>query len=380
MPDVLIYADSVRFPELRHEVPIAIGDPFLYAERNGTRHVLISAMEQARMGHLGQLKLHAPEEYGIDDLIREGKLKREERTKELVLRACRAWGIESAIVPPAFPIDLADHLRANGIELRPDPEFFRLRRRTKNEHELAGVRRAQKAADAGMAAARELLASAKVDGDRATIDDEPLTSERVKSAIESAFAANDCTAEEFIVSHGEQSAIGHHMGEGEIKPGEPIVIDIWPKDRESGCYADMTRTFVVGDVPDDLREWHRLCVQALKDSTAQIAPGVRTTTLDALVCDLFEQHGHPTQRTKEEGKPLEDGYYHSLGHGVGLEVHEAPSMSARIDEDELVPGDVVTVEPGLYRKGWGGCRVEDLVLVTEDGHEVLTSFPYDLER
>ena len=94
---------------------------------------------------------------------------------------------------------------------------------------------------------------------------------------------------------------------------------------------------------------------------------------------MFERHGHPTQRTKEEGKPLEDGYYHSLGHGVGLEVHEAPNMTARRDEDELVPGDVVTVEPGLYRKGWGGCRVEDLILVTEEGREVLTDFPYDLE-
>jgi Xaa-Pro aminopeptidase len=379
MPDVLIYADSVRFPELRHEVPIAIGDAFLYGERNGTRHVLISSMEQARMGHLTDLTLHPPEEFGYDQLLKDTSLKRDDRTREIVLRACRAWGVDSAVVPPAFPVDLADHLRANGIELRPDPEFFRKRRRAKNEHELAGIRRAQKAADAGMGAARELLARAEVDGERALVDGEPLTSERVKAAIEAAFAANDCTAEEFIVSHGEQSAIGHHMGAGEIRPGEPIVIDIWPKDRESGCYADMTRTFVVGEAPDELREWHDLCVRALQSSVAEIRPGVRTVTLDAMVCDLFEQHGHPTQRTKEEGKPLEEGYYHSLGHGVGLDVHEAPAISARVDEDELVTGDVVTVEPGLYRKGWGGCRVEDLILVTDDGYENLTRFPYDLE-
>ena len=376
--DVLVYADTIRSPELRHEIPIAIGDPFLYGERNGTRHVLISAMEQARMRHLSELTLHAPEDYGVDELIREGKLKRDEITKELLLRACRTWEIRSAVVPPSFPVDVADHLRANGIEVTPDRELFRVRRRAKSEHELAGIRRAQKAADAGMTAARELLRATKAKSGRALLDGEPLTSERLKRAIEDAFAAHDCTGEEFIVSHGAQAAIGHHMGAGEIEPGEPIVIDIWPKDRQSGCYADMTRTFVVGEPAEELREWHRLCVQALETVTAQIAPGVRTSTLDALACDLFEQHGHPTQRTKEDGKPLEDGYYHSLGHGVGLEVHEAPSMTARVDEDELVPRDVVTVEPGLYRQGWGGCRVEDLILVTENGAETLTDFPYDL--
>ncbi len=378
MPNVLIFADSVRFPELRHEVPMAIGDPFLYGETNGTRHVLISAMEQARMGHLQGLTLHAPEEYGVDELMREGKLSREDLGRELLLRACRAWGIESATVPPAFPVDLADHLRANGIELKPDRKFFELRRRAKNAEELAGIRRAQKAADAGMGAAAELLRRADVDGDRVLLDGEPLTSERIKRTIEETFAEHGCTADEFIVSHGEQSAIGHHMGEGEIRRSESIIIDIWPRDRDTGTYADMTRTFVVGEPSEELREWHRLAVQALEESVAMVRPGVSTQDLDVRVCEIFEGAGYPTQRTKEQGKPLEEGYYHSLGHGVGLEVHEAPAMTARIREDELVPGDVITIEPGLYKPGVGGCRVEDLILVTEDGYENLTNFPYDL--
>jgi Xaa-Pro aminopeptidase len=168
------------------------------------------------------------------------------------------------------------------------------------------------------------------------------------------------------------------MGEGAILPDESIVIDIWPKDRESGCYADMTRTFVVGEPSDELREWHRLCLEAIRASTAKLGPGVATNEPDAVVCDIFEAAGYPTQRTKEEGKPLEEGYFHSLGHGVGLDVHEPPLMSARFPNDALVPGDVVSVEPGLYRPGVGGCRLEDLVLITEDGHEVLTDFPYEL--
>ena len=378
MPDVLIYSDSIRDPTLRHQVPLAIGDPFLYGERNGTKHVLISAMEQARMGHLEGLTLHAPEEYGQDELVATG-LSREEVTLEVALRAVRAWGIEDATVPPTFPLELADHLRANGIDVSTDRDGFRDRRRAKNEHELAGIRRAQKAADAAMGAAAAMIGAATVEDGRAMLDGEPLTSERLKRRILDVFADHDCTAEEFIVSHGPQSAIGHHMGEGEILPGESIVIDIWPKDRESGCFADMTRTFVVGEPSDELREWYRLCEQAIRDSTAKLGPGVSTREPDAIVCDLFEQHGHLTQRTKEEGRPLEEGYFHSLGHGVGLDVHEPPLLSARFDGDTLVPGDVVSVEPGLYKPGVGGCRLEDLVLITEDGHEVLTNFPYELQ-
>jgi Xaa-Pro aminopeptidase len=377
MPDVLIYSDSVRDPTLRHEVPLGIGDPFLYAEQNGTRRVLISAMEQARMGHLKGLKMHAPEEFGQDELVASG-LTREEVTLEVLLRAVQEWGITSATVPPTFPVELADHLRANGIEVSSDRDSFRQRRRAKNEHEIAGIRRAQRAADAGMAAAAEMISRAQVEGDRVLVDGDPLTSERLKRRIEEVFADNDCTAEEFIVSHGPQCAIGHHMGEGEIRAREPIVIDIWPKDRESGCFADMTRTFVVGDPSEELVEWYRLCEEALRDATAALGPGVETSAPDAIVCDIFERAGYKTQRTKEQGKALEEGYFHSLGHGVGLDVHEPPLLSARFAGEELVPGDVVSVEPGLYKPGVGGCRLEDLVLITEDGYEVLTNFPYEL--
>ena len=107
------------------------------------------------------------------------------------------------------------------------------------------------------------------------------------------------------------------------------------------------------------------------------APGVTGRELFDTACDVFEEAGEPTQRTKPEGETLSDGFFHSLGHGVGLEVHEEPALGL-IGTDELVPGDVVAVEPGCYRKGYGGVRLEDLVLVTENGCEVITKFPYEL--
>ena len=364
MPDVLIYADTVRSPELRHEVPISITDPFLYLERNGDRHVVIGSLELPRARELPGLHVHPLEEFGHDELVRSGKTRREIRD-ELHARVCEALGVRAATVPGAFPLEVADALRSRGVELAADDDVFERRRRVKNEHELAGIRRAQKAAEAGMEAARALLRGG------------PVAVERVKSAIEERFSAHDCTADEFIVSHGWQSAIGHHGGDGEIAAGEPVVIDVWPRDRASGCHADMTRTYVIGEPDDQLREWHRLCKEALDRALGDIRAGVTGRTVYDGTCDIFEREGHTTQRTKQPGTPLEEGFFHSLGHGVGLEVHEAPSLG--LLGEELLAGDVVSVEPGLYRPGYGGCRLEDLVLVTDDGCENLTDFPYELQ-
>jgi Xaa-Pro aminopeptidase len=179
-----------------------------------------------------------------------------------------------------------------------------------------------------------------------------------------------------IVSHGPQTAVGHEPGHGPIASGEAVVADLYPRDPDSGCYSDMTRTFCLGDPPEELVEYNRLCLEALELSVKAIRPGVTGAEVHRVVCELFQEHGYPTQLTKAPGEVLEEGFYHSLGHGVGLEVHEEPGLGRT--GVELVAGDVLAVEPGLYRPGFGGCRLEDLVLVTENGCEVLTDYPYDL--
>jgi Xaa-Pro aminopeptidase len=377
MADVLIYADSLRSPEMRHEVPIAIPDPFLYAEREGRRHVVASSFELGRISEVApHLEVLPLEEFGIDELYAQG-LSRDEIELEVILRAARRFGIEDAVVPATFPLEAADHLRANGIQVKADREQFVGRRRVKNVAELAGIRRAQRAAEAAMDAARKLLRSAQRQNGNLVVDGEQLTCERIKLAVEQAFTANGAFADEFIVSHGEQTAVGHDMGSGPIAPDEPVCLDLFPRDRESGCFADMTRVFVVGTPSDELLEYHKLCLEALERSVAAVKPGVPGSELHKISCDVFEEHGYPTLRSKQPGEVLQDGFYHSLGHGVGLEVHEEPSLGR--GPGELVAGDVIAVEPGLYRNGYGGCRLEDLVLVTENGGEVLTDYPYDLE-
>jgi Xaa-Pro aminopeptidase len=376
MTDVLIYADTLRSAELRHEVPVSIGDAFLYAERDGARHIVVSALETPRLEGLG-FELHPYEEFGADELRRSG-MSWLEIDDEITLRAVAALGIAQATVPGTFPLLLADKLRARGVDVVPDHTFFVERRRVKTDAELAGIRRAQAAAEAGMTAARDLLRRAEQNGKGLEVDGEPLTSERIRSAISRVFLEHGANGEEFVVSHGSQSAIGHHTGAGQIEAGEPIVIDLWPRDNESACCADMTRTFVVGDAPDELVEWHRLCKEALDRAVGDVRPGVTGKSVYEGSCEIFEAAGYPTQRTKREGETLDEGFFHSLGHGVGLEVHELPVLGM-VGHETLLRGEVFAVEPGLYRPGFGGCRLEDLVVVTETGAEKLTRFPYDLE-
>jgi Xaa-Pro aminopeptidase len=375
VPDLLIWGDTVRSPELRHEVPVMIPDAFLYAESGDRRTAVLHALEIPRVRADTDLEIVAQEELGSDELFGQG-LQRWEIDQELVLRGCRRLGITQAVVPASFPVGLADFLRGSGVELTVDRELFDLRRRAKNETELAGIRRAQKACEAALDAARDLLRRSQQNGGGLEVDGEPLTSERIKRTIDGVFADHDAEGSEMIVSHGSQTAVGHDLGSGQIRADEPIVFDLFPKDKATGCYADMTRTYVVGEPSEEVRQWYGLVKEALDRSTAEIRPGKNGRELHELACAIFADAGYKTQLHKEPGEVLEDGFFHGLGHGVGLEVHEAPSLG-RIGHD-LVPGDVVTVEPGLYRSGYGGLRLEDLVLVTEDGHEVLTDYPYDL--
>ena len=377
MTSVLIVGDTMRTPELRHEVPLGIPDSFFYAELDGRRVVAISAMEASRVEGLGTgLEVRPLEEFGADELRRSG-LDPHSYATELAVRIARGLHVASAIVPRGFPLGIADALRADGVELRVDQKLFDDRRRRKSAHELAGIRRAQRAAEAGMAAAVDLLRRAERTNGVLSVDGRPLTCELVKQQVQAAFLANGAVAEEMVASHGPQTAIGHDMGSGPIAADDVVLLDLFPVDLESSCVADLTRTFVVGHVPDEIHEWYRLCREALDLATTEVRVGADGGDIHRLVSEFFAGRGFPTLLTKPEGEVLRDGFYHGLGHGVGLEVHESPSLGML--GEELVAGDVITIEPGLYRHGFGGVRVEDLLHVTDDGYELLTNCPYDLE-
>jgi Xaa-Pro aminopeptidase len=367
MPAVLMYGSPEHSADLFHEVPLPILDPFLYLERDGRRATTVSVLEAEKVSALG-LEVLEPTGLGIEELVAAG-LDSVAIEAELCLRACRKLGIDAAAVPPDFPLFAADHLRGAGLALNVEADLFVGRRRVKTDAELAGIRRAQQAADAAMGVAAELIRELRAG----------LTSEDVRAAMREECERRGCELEDAaIVSHGAQAALGHESGHGAIGAGEPVVVDIWPRDKASRCYADMTRTFVAGGgaPPAELAEFWRLTRESLERVYPEVRAGAHGRKLFERSCEPYIEAGQPTQLSKPPGQVLEDGYFHALGHGVGLEVHERPNLG-RLG-DELVAGDVITLEPGCYRRGFGGCRLEDLVVVTADGCEVLTDFPYDL--
>ena len=173
--NVLMFADTVRSPELRHEIPHTVADPFLYGEVGDSRFTVIRSLETQRMREIANVEVVALEELGYDELRAEGRSSGEVEL-EIAARACRRFGVETASVPPGFPLELADFLRASGVALTVDRELFERRRRSKNEAEIAGIRRAQLAAEAATAAVAAILRASEVDGERVLYEGQPLTS------------------------------------------------------------------------------------------------------------------------------------------------------------------------------------------------------------
>jgi Xaa-Pro aminopeptidase len=379
MPAILICGDTLRSPEMRHEVPLGIGDPFLYLENDGRRAVLTNVLEVDRIAQEApDLERLLGEQFGRDELIAQG-LTFEQIDRELFLRAVREFGIAAAVVPPAFPLAVADRLRAEGIALTVDDELFVDRRRQKTDAELAGIRRAADAALAGMEECARVLRESEIDGDGLRFEGEVLTSELLRARIREVCARLGAPAPDDIIVAPMRpgDAVGHESGSGPLPAHAPICLDLWPQDEASSCWADMTRTWVRGDISDAVADLHRLVLEAHERSLAATKPGVLGVDVYGAACDVFEAAGHPTGRTKKPGETLQHGFFFGLGHGVGLEVHEAPALG-RTGRAPLIAGDVVAIEPGTVDPEHGGMRVEDLVLVTDDGYELLTERSYEL--
>ena len=376
MTDFLFYGDTERSATMRHELAVPIGDTFMLGIVGGRTHIMVNRLERARVEAAApDAVLHDIADMGFLEMLQSGT-PFHEIDLELASRAAAAMGIRSATVDPDLPVAIADRLRADGIVLTPDYPAVAARRRVKSPAELAGIRRAQLAAEAGMAAAAALLRDAATDGDRLSLHGEALTADAVRAALRETCRQAGALAPADVIVASEWSGGGHDPGTGPLPANLPIVIDLWPRDEESACSADMTRTFVVGTIGEDVRALEELVRTALERAREAVRPGIAGRELHAIACDIFERAGHRTQRTGTGDDP-DEGFQFSLGHGVGLAVHEAPGLGLA-GREPLVPGDVIAMEPGLTVLGIGEVRLEDLLLVTEDGSETLTRYPYEL--
>jgi Xaa-Pro aminopeptidase len=322
-------------------------------------------MEMTRLSDHHGIQALPRDAYGHNDLLTQG-LTEAEAGLTVLQRVCTTAGVTEVRVPPDFPFEAGRALENVNIEVHVDRQFFENARRKKTPGELEGIRRAQRAADNTMQAVAELIASPP----------DNLTAEAVRRFARQRAGVDGQAIEIMQVLPGAQGAVAHIMGTGAVNPHESLIVDIGVHDEDSGAWADMTRTFCIGAPPAELARYHELAVEAISLVYERIRPGVTGHDLHSLVCDLFEAAGYGTERTAREGEVLMDGFTHPLGHGVGLEIHEPPNLD--LNGEPLVAGDVIAIEPGLYRSGFGGSRVEDTVYVTKDGFERLTTFPYEL--
>lgn len=379
MTTLLLHDVPLRDPFLRHEIGEASGDPVTFIEHDGKRIVVASIFEQDIFNRREDVvdEFWSLQELGSDELMSDESIPQSIVMAETVLRALQRVGTHGVVVTPTFSVLLAQYLKDKGIEISVDEELWWARRRQKTPGELEGIERAQRAADTAMLAAARMLREAEPTREgQLRFEGEILTAEWIRQTMEQELLTQQTDCGDLLVQSGPGGMRGHDPGSGPILPNETCIIDVWPRDIRSGAHSDMTRTFVPGRPSDDVHRLHAHVREALGIGLKAVRPGA--SDVYRLVSGFFKEKGYPTQLHHAGEKPLTEGFNHSLGHGVGLEVHERPNVGRR--SDELVEGDVITLEPGLYFDGIGGVRLEDTVIVTSDGPERLTDpFSYDLQ-
>jgi len=363
----LIIDTSEENADLYYKTGFFVPDPVIYLEHNGKKILVLSDLEIDR----GKKVATVDSVISLSDLQR--RLLAEKKRVRLVDAAAlllKDRKIKKVTVPGRFGLKYADELRKEGFKIVPatgEPLFAERLRKTPEEVRLlkdALVKTAQ-----AMDAAIKMIAASEIRKNRLYHGGKPLTSERVKGEINSFLSRVGFSAAHTIVACGIHSSMPHHSGEGPIFAGKPIVIDIFPRSQKTGYFGDMTRTVVKGEPSRELLDMYDTVLKGQKLAIGKIGPGVAVKDVHKAVVDYFDSRGYKTGTI--DGKT--EGFIHSTGHGLGLEIHEPPRVG--MGDEILETGNVVTVEPGLYYSRTGGIRIEDVVVVEKKGCTNLTRYP-----
>jgi Xaa-Pro aminopeptidase len=296
----------------------------------------------------------------------------------LAARLLAERGAGAVRISPLLPAATYEALRKAGVDVEIDHRLFQDERRRKNAEEAECIRAAQGAAEAACVEVIGLLAAAEPGGDGSLwLEGSPLTSERLMARAQAALNEIGYAAAEMIVAGSPECAQPHFRGAGPILADAPVIIDIFPRGMSSHYHGDLTRTVVAGRVADEVRRMHEACVEALDEAIGMIADGVNGRDVHRGVCRRLVERGYGTATSRYEGDPAGARMTHATGHGVGLQVHEAPHL--RDLDYPLRAGDVVTIEPGLYLGDLGGVRVEDTGIVIAGGFRNFTTLPRSLD-
>ena len=369
-PARLIYAASETDADLLYATRFFAPDPFLFVQKGATRILLASDLELDR----------AKAQASVDRVLSWSKIAapleqdgRRAPVADVLALALGRLGLKRVEVPQSFPLGLAMELDARGIRLDLGPDPFWPEREIKEPREVRAIEASLRAAEAGLLAGIEALRGCRIRGGWLWRDGRKFTAEDLRAAVNTRMMADGYLPSHTICAHGDQAVDPHEEGHGPIRAHSPIVMDIFPRSEKTGYFGDLTRTVVRGKASFALHEQYAIVHEAVRLGHSLLRDGAEGLDVHRAIQALFVRQGY---RTGVKNGRMQ-GFFHGTGHGLGLQIHEAPSLGRR--PNRLRAGHVVTVEPGLYYLGSGGVRIEDVALVTRTGSRCLTRVPKQLE-
>lgn len=380
LPDTLLFAAPTTSADMRWFSRFKAGDPFPAFSAKGKKIGLLPLLEVGRARTESDFDVIV----NLTELI--GSLRKRDPkagVPEAIVHAAREHGVRSFVVPHDFPAGLWVALQKLGLRLslpgegrdeRSSPQAFP-QRAIKTKSEEAGIAAGNRAASAGFSAVERILAESTIRSGFVRWRGKVLTAEVLHAEVHKAVAdAGGMNDHGLIIAPGDQAVDCHCAGSGPVRAHEPIVVDIYPRHLDSGLYGDMTRTYVKGKASPERQRMIETVLAAHRSALKALRGGATGAAVYHAASDRIKSAGYVT----ENRKGVYVGFFHGLGHGLGFDVHEEPSVSPR-NAKPLLPGHVVTIEPGLYYPGLGGCRFEDVAVVTKTGHRLLSKHPYRWE-
>jgi len=370
--NVLFYAAGDTNANLRYGCRFSAPDPFTFVRtKTGRRWLLMSDLEIDR----ARKESNAHQVFSLSDYTRRARerLGRQPAPADVIAGFLKAQKIRGVSVSADFPLGMAEKLRALGIGVTVLPDPFFPERTRKSAAEIREIKQAMRATERGIREGVEALERCRIRGGYLYYKGKRLTSEILRSIINTTILRQGYIPMYTIVAGGKQGCDPHDSGSGPLRAHQPIIIDVFPRSESTGYYADMTRTVVRGKASDRVRRMYDAVLAGQRLGLSMIKHGAHGRPIHQAIHRLFQERGF---ETGEVGGRMQ-GFFHGTGHGLGLDIHEPPRIGPL--DDVLEAGSVVTVEPGLYYYPHGGVRIEDTVLVTRGGIDNLTRFPKFLE-
>ncbi len=354
---------------LLHRIRFRVGDPVAMMEwslggGNRIRTLILRDIEIDRARKTARAdNICSPLDFSPSNGLSS---ERETATAQALAECLVRAGAKKAVCDRTFPAIFQHHLVNAGISVRCDPLLFTLDRRAKDATEIAAMQESQRVTERAIELACRFIANASANASGGLLHQgSPVTSERVRGEIDTFLIREGYENPRSIVAGGPQGGDCHHDGTGPLQTGQPIIVDVFPRNKASGYWGDSTRTVVHGTIPTEVARMHAAVVLAKATAIKSVKAGVTGDSVHAVTRRVIQDAGFGMGLPPMNSPATWCGMVHGTGHGVGLDVHELPLVDA--GGPELIDGDTITIEPGLYCHAIGGIRVEDAIVVTRDG-------------